>query len=813
MEDRNRNTDHISDGISGRRLTARWLAVSAAFALTFGTATATAEPRVDVVAEVGQKGSLAELSYSADGRWLMTTDGPFDGTTRLWLDGRLRHVLPGSRGAMTPDGRFVATAGRNLSGEYQEIWLWDVATGQLRWEALAPELRGFAVTSDSTRLIVASDQMLQVWGIETVELLRRLEGEDPGRGQILVSPLGTWVAKRSREVTMIWELETGQARCRLVEPLYAVSGQSFAPREQFFVAAGKGVVKLWDPETCELRHRFETDDPSLGRGLMSSDGAYVLASSSREAWLWHRESGEVVYQVTECDRCKGFSGIAFHPRGDWAAIARSGSRIDLVALETGAPVRTVQSSVEPKWLVPRPDGAELAVVGGSRVDILRLQDGSSRELAQFDPLKLQALHLSQDAEQLVVQNDRFTSLWDLASGGPPIFLEGTRSIASRDGSLVAVGPSDHQETRDRQETSDPSVRIWQRETRRIVAEVAHEGGLTSFALDPSGNVLATGAEDGGVRIWEARTGRLVQELQGPARVTSMVLIEEVSSEEVSSEGVSSGGVSSGGVSSGEVSSEEVLTEADQAIVVGFHDSDLRVWKLGASEPPAVLPHPEGDSIWRLEALPTPGAVLAQFRKGDIYLWNPSQPQLIQQIDQHTFPEKVAATPTGRFAMMDRFRKDLQVWSVESDEALFALEGLTDRVHALAVDLHGDQFLTGDVEGALGLWSTQDGRLKAKHQASPISISAIVPHPEGRFVILGDQDGGLRFWSLAEEREIVRVLMPTEGVWAVLTPDGRWDASGAGRDAGIVAWSGLEPGHLADHPEHYVPGLLAKALRP
>ncbi|MEM7588123.1 MAG: WD40 repeat domain-containing protein [Acidobacteriota bacterium] len=500
---------------------------------------------------------------------------------------------------------------------------------------------------------------------------------------------------------------------------------------------------------------------------------YVLASSSRQAWLWHRESGEVVYQATELEPCAAFSAIAFHPLGDWAAIGRRDGRIDLVAPEIGMPIQTLKSSFGPSLLVPHPDGTELTA-GAHGINFLRLKSDNYTKRGRQSHLKLEALYLSEDAEQLVAQNAKFASIWDLASSQPPVVLEGGRSIASSDGSLVAVGPGNHQ-------SRDPSVRIWQRETRQILAEVAHEVEVTSFALEPTGDLLATGAMDGGVRIWEAGTGRLLQQLQGPAeKVDAMVWIE-----------------------------------AGQALVVGFHDGSLWVWDLGATEPRAVLPHPEGEPVWRLEALPTRGVVLAQIANGDAYLRNHSEQQLIGRIGRRTSVDAIAATNDGRFAVMDFAKRHPLVWSIENDQALFALEGRDALVQALAFDVHGEQFLTGGLDGALGLSSARNGRLKSLHRVSPVGISAIELHPEGRFLILGDQDGVLRFWSVAEQREIVRVLLHREWLWAVLAPDGRWDAWGGEKVAlaDLVAWSGLEPGYLSNHPENFAPGLLAEVLRP
>jgi uncharacterized caspase-like protein len=80
------------------------------------------------------------------------------------------------------------------------------------------------------------------------------------------------------------------------------------------------------------------------------------------------------------------------------------------------------------------------------------------------------------------------------------------------------------------------------------------------------------------------------------------------------------------------------------------------------------------------------------------------------------------------------------------------------------------------------------------------------------VLTGSDDSTARIWDARTGQELARLFSFTDGTWAVIDTEGRFDASNAGDVEGLHWVVGLEPIALSQLKErYYEPGLLAKAM--
>ena len=85
-------------------------------------------------------------------------------------------------------------------------------------------------------------------------------------------------------------------------------------------------------------------------------------------------------------------------------------------------------------------------------------------------------------------------------------------------------------------------------------------------------------------------------------------------------------------------------------------------------------------------------------------------------------------------------------------------------------------------------------------------------PDGKHVLTGSGDCTTRIWEAQTGRELCRLISFRDGTWAVVDPEGRFDASNGGDVEGLHWVVGNEPIALKQLKERYYdPGLLAKYL--
>ncbi len=742
---------------------------SAAGVQAAGVQAAGMQTELEVVPSMGHFRQVERIVYSPDGQWLISSSDRLEGTTRVWRDGRLRHVLRGTMAVMAPDGETVLTATEGTPASSGAVRRYRVASGEQLWEAASATVSSLAVTADGARVVAACDDgVARVWDLETGELLRSLEGRAAWLGQLALSADSSLAATSHRMTVSIWSLRAGKHSCQLQGHGRMISGLAFAADGSYLASSDHGgVVRLWDPATCRTQAVLQGDSERLEHLALSPDGKVLLAAGGKAAWMWDVEAEELLssYSVEG----ESISAVAFDRRGEWVAIGHGHGLISLLKPGQERPYRTLRSRFGLSWIEPSPAGDELAA-GHFGIDLIPLASMSGTTRLKNFKRHIDGVQISDDGSQVITQSYKTIRIWDLETGRPPIELDGSRVMSSSGGAVVVVG--EH-------ERSD-GIRIWHRDTRMILDEAKHGAVITAFDLDPGGTLLATGAADGTVRLWDARTGDQLRQLVGPSSVAyDVVLIEDAG-----------------------------------AVVASYPDGSLWVWETDTSTLRHVLYHPESQRTWHMWAVPSTSLVLTNVVNGGTYLWDLTRGGISKRLFENFVSIAAAAfTPDGQLVLSLSHQPAPGVWSGESGRLLFSLRGHRAPVEGIALLDHGRQIVTGAGDGTLGWWRAVDGERRQLLPSSRSGITAVAASSSGDLLLTGDRDGAVRIRHAADGDEIVRLLSSPVGGWAVVTPDGRWDASQEGRDSGFTVWSGRHYSMLADHHDRHVPGLLARVVKP
>ncbi len=553
-------------------------------------------------------------------------------------------------------------------------------------------------------------------------------------------------------------------------------------------------------------HTFVGEKNEVKSAVLSSDGRLALLRYGHEFKLWNLTSGETLWTFIwnasyEQWNCKGHANTTtaalLTPDGKFVISSYSNSpNLRLWELETGECIRTCIGHAEGvNALVMLPGGNH--VISGSADTTLRLWDARTGEsLQEFrghtQPVRSAAV--TPDGQYLFSCAGESVWVWEVLTGRYLKQFRGkdivTALAVNPDGQKVFSG------------CQDGLLRIWSWPLGRNMHSLSgHADAITTLAVSPDGRLLVSGSRDKTLRVWNITEGKVLHILKGhTAAITSCAIAKEgrllisVSRDRTARLWNLATGECVRVLPTFSHWMECVTpTFSENAIIVG-NGEELRVQRLQ-----------DGMYIRALKACSEGAQPLTAHFSQSRAAEKPSKLVSLPTGDEFSSEchdtKSAAAIPVsvdGRFAVIPKEKENLRFVDLQTQTVLDLFKGIGGlsnfRKHrnwmtAVAVT-HDERLLVSNwFDASLRVWDAQSAQEVRALEGHQEIVTAVAVTPTGTHIVSGSADKTVRLWDM-RTGECLRVLTGHEGqITAVaITPDARYILSGS-VDKTLRIWEG------------------------
>lgn len=675
--------------------------------------------------------NLSRATFSADGKRVLTSSD--DGTFRVWDAQSGEPIAQSTQDSrlysaeFSPDGKKIVTASNDKTAR-----IWDAETGLLVMEPLPHPVSVYSArfTPDGKSILtIGADDQGRLWDANTGKLLLMLIKHDVIIQSVQFSADGKKIVTASTDRTArIWDAQTGASLTAPIQHPDTVFAAQFSPdAKRIVTACSNDTARVWDALTGTPITRPFKADKELSWVQFSPDGKKVLTASWGAAQIWDAQTGDPLGPPLKHEGL--VCSARFSADGRRIVTASGDFTVRIWDARTAQPlcepIKHESGVVEAEF---SPDGTRI-VTGpyDGRVRICNAQIGHALSVTMRHHGIVHSAQFSRNGQRVVTASaDTYAGVWETFTGNPVAAMKHADDVLSagfvENDKLIATT------------SADGTAKLWDVGSGKCVSSpVTQSCEFVKFS--PNGEKVAE-TSSCCATIWDARTGKVLLTLSPAAsRIKSVYF-------------------SADGKRIATISDAPLFdaTIADQATA--------SIWDAETGE---LLAGPMIHTLRTLSAdiefsadgrhiLTISSELLGPYQATvwDAMTGKPvSEPISFESLNML---ECAKFSPDGTRILTSaqasgREDETVQVWNVETGEALARPMINSATLGDVRFSPTGDLLVTGASDGSVRVWESATGMPASELMKHAGKVTSVQFSPDSKQIVSASEDGTVRVWDL------------------------------------------------------------------